>query len=134
MAGNTLENLEKSLKRAGLPRTHGMRGNDKMLDGFTLRIQPFFKPTDYLNGVQAVASRSRWNQLLPGRTGRLPTQGSQRSGCAELPHPARPVNRSHALVGQCDPCLRPQAPLSAAIALTWDRASMCPPCFPATVG
>jgi hypothetical protein len=30
---------------------------------------------------------------------------SRRSGRAELPHPARPVNHSHALVAQCDPQL-----------------------------
>ena len=35
---------------------------------------------------------------LPGRPGRLPTQGSHRSGRARFEHPARPANGSHAPV------------------------------------
>jgi hypothetical protein len=39
---------------------------------------------------------------LPGRPGRLPAQGSHGSGRAQLRHPARPANRSHTPVAQCD--------------------------------
>src|SRR6185369_7686535 len=42
---------------------------------------------------------------LPGRPGRLPTQGSHRSGRAQLRHPARPANPSHAPVARCGPPL-----------------------------
>jgi hypothetical protein len=49
---------------------------------------------------------------LPGRPGRLPAQGSHGSGRAQLRHPARPANRSHAPVARCDP---PLATASTAI-------------------
>jgi hypothetical protein len=42
---------------------------------------------------------------LPGRPGRLPAQGSHGSGRAQLRHPARPANHSHAPVARCDPQL-----------------------------
>jgi len=42
---------------------------------------------------------------LPGRPGRLPTQGSHGSGRAQLRHPARPANHSHAPAARCDPPL-----------------------------
>src|SRR5215468_5683682 len=43
--------------------------------------------------------------FLPGRPGRLPAQGSHGSGRAQLRHPARPANHSHAPVARCDPPL-----------------------------
>jgi hypothetical protein len=55
MAGNTLESLEPRWKIGQLPVKYGKCGSRKMLDGFTLRLEPHFPPTDVLNGVQEVA-------------------------------------------------------------------------------
>ena len=50
--------------------------------------------------------------LLPGRPGRVAAQGSHRSGRAGFPHPARPVNGSHAPVHRVgDRCCRQRHPL-----------------------
>jgi hypothetical protein len=54
---------------------------------------------------QATSSTRCQESELPGHPGRLPAQGSHGSGRAELPHPARPVNHSHAPAGRCDPPL-----------------------------
>jgi hypothetical protein len=59
-----------------------------------------------------VPDRGRPTRILPGRPGRLPAQGSHGSGRAQLRHPARPANHSHAPVARCDP---PLTTASAAI-------------------
>jgi len=59
--------------------------------------------------------------ILPGRPGRLPTQGSHGSGRAQLRHPALPTNHSHSPVARCDP---PLTTASAAIRRPYvDRGS-----------
>src|SRR5262249_40868033 len=55
MAGNTLENLELTWNRAGLPVKYGKRGSHKVLDGFALRFWPNSRPSDRQYGVQEVA-------------------------------------------------------------------------------
>jgi hypothetical protein len=69
---------------------------------------PAFANDSWASGFVDIRARcERLNGLvIPCRVARGVTPpGSHRSGRAELPHPARPVNHSHTLVGQCDPPL-----------------------------
>jgi len=54
---------------------------------------------------QAFHGQHHARRIMPGRPGRLPTQGSHGSGRADFLHPARPANHSHAPGNRYDPPL-----------------------------